>query len=104
MFCLQKKSDDYLRRCSKWPPSFAKQKVALFLKFCAALIRVSLETFLAHNSTIFLNWCRLLRIMNRLLRYSPEKNPVDSGLGTLQARKIINDWRQRGFVNCRRKK
>ena len=59
-FVYKKKSDDYLRRCSKWPPSFAKHKVALFLKFCAALIRVTLETFLAYTYTVFSNRCRLL--------------------------------------------
>ena len=45
------KSDGFLRRCLKWPPSFTKQKVALFLKFYAAQIRVYLYTTRPLSST-----------------------------------------------------
>ena len=64
-FCVRKNPDDYLRKCSKWPSSFTKHKVALCVNFWAALIRVSLKTFRAHNFTIFFH-CSRVRLSNRI--------------------------------------
>ena len=87
-------------------PSYYEVKIVVHLScikwfffWSFLLVSVSLETFLAHNSTTFFNCFRLLGLASTST--DPSDNPqkkssVNLGLGSLQARKFPSNWRQHG--------